>query len=185
MNRRSLDAQRSTPRSRARKKFGLIALGGVGIVICIAVLAASLAPSPGQPYRPIGAILGSLGLVASLGFIWVAFRTSVSESKARMRQRIKARDIAKKNPGLANELRIGRPDLPRDFVDGGLIDVNHVPAAYLCHLPGVDEELAARIASVRNDVGGFSTVGDLEITLDLAPGTLDQSHDLMIFRSLW
>ena len=32
---------------------------------------------------------------------------------------------------LAQELKIGRPDLPRDYDDGGLVDVNHVPAAIL------------------------------------------------------
>jgi hypothetical protein len=37
---------------------------------------------------------------------------------------------------MAWELRIGRPDLPRVYDDGGLIDVNHVPPQVLATLPG-------------------------------------------------
>jgi hypothetical protein len=175
----------SSSSSRARRKIGLILLGSVGICICIAVLAASLAPSPGQPYRPIGGVLGSLGLLASIWFIWLAFRTAISESKNRIRLREKARRIARRNPRLADELGIGRPDLGRHFDDGGLIDVNHVPETYLLHLPGVNHDLAARIVELRRSVGGFDAAGDLEVTLDLAPGTLDEAQDLMIFRPLW
>jgi hypothetical protein len=43
---------------------------------------------------------------------------------------------------LAAELRIGRPDLPRHFDDGGLIDVNTVPAQVLSRLPGLRPEEA-------------------------------------------
>jgi len=69
----------STQSSRRLKKLGLVALGCIGVCICIGVLAASLAPSPGQPYRPIGGVLGSLGLLTSIWFIWLAFRTPTSE----------------------------------------------------------------------------------------------------------
>ena len=175
----------STDFSRAQRKMGLIFLGVVGIAICIAVLATALAPSPGQPYRPIGGVLGSLGLIASVWILWLAFQTAINESKNRIKLRRKARRIASKKPELATELGIGRPDLHRPFDDGGLIDVNHVPTAYLRHLPGVDKELAAKIADLRKSVGGFDNVGDLEITLDIHPGTLDEAQDLMMFRPLW
>ena len=153
--------------------------------ICIAVLAASLAPSPGQPYRPVGGVLGSLGLIVSVWFIWLAFQTSISDSKNRIRVREKARRMVAKKPQLADELGIGRPDLYREYDDGGLIDVNHVPEGYLLHLPGVDKELAHRIVEMRNGVGGFTSVGDLEITLDLEPGSLNRAKGLILFRRLW
>jgi hypothetical protein len=34
-------------------------------------------------------------------------------------------------PVLARELRIGRPDVPRQFDDGGLVDLNHAPVPVL------------------------------------------------------
>jgi hypothetical protein len=143
--------------------------------VCIAVLAASLAPSPGQPYRPIGGVLGCLGLFTSVWFIWSAIRTPVSESANRIRLREKARRIAKKDPRLADE----------DFDDGGLIDINHVPQSYLLYLPGIDQHLAKRIVELRRSVGGFTARGDLEVTLDLEPGVIDRAEDLMFFRPLW
>jgi hypothetical protein len=39
--------------------------------------------------------------------------------------------LAASNPALARELTIGRPDLARDYDDGGLADVNHVPGRML------------------------------------------------------
>jgi hypothetical protein len=175
----------STESSRRQRKVWLLVLGSLGICICIGVLAASLAPSPGQPYRPIGGVLGSLGLLASVWFIWLAFQTSISESKNRIRVREKARRIVTKNPTLADELGIGRPDIHRTFEDGGLIDVNHVPEPYLLHLPGIGSDLASRIVELRKSIGGFDSTGDLEVTLDIEPGRLDQAKDLMIFRKLW
>ncbi|HEY1830590.1 MAG TPA: helix-hairpin-helix domain-containing protein [Acidimicrobiales bacterium] len=90
-----------------------------------------------------------------------------------------------KNPTLADELGIGRPDIHRTFEDGGLIDVNHVPEPYLLHLPGIGSDLASRIVELRKSIGGFDSTGDLEVTLDIEPGRLDQAKDLMIFRKLW
>jgi type II secretory pathway pseudopilin PulG len=46
--------------------------------------------------------------------------------QARQR-REEAKAIAARDVDLARELRIGRPDLPRQFDDGGLVDLNHVP----------------------------------------------------------
>ena len=96
-----------------------------------------------------------------------------------------ARRLVKKDPQLADELGIGRPDLRQDFDDGGLIDVNHAPQPYLLYLPGVDQHLAKRIVELRRSVGGFSSSEDLEVTLDLDPGTIDRAKDLMLFRPPW
>ncbi|WP_460309016.1 hypothetical protein [Actinocorallia aurea] len=48
----------------------------------------------------------------------------------RRQAREQARDLV-----LARDLCIGRPDLPRYYDDGGLIDVNHVPALPHRHHP--------------------------------------------------
>ncbi|RAY13192.1 helix-hairpin-helix domain-containing protein [Actinomadura craniellae] len=84
-----------------------------------------------------------------------------------MRQ--KARELAAADPGLARELRIGRPDLPRQYDDGGLIDFNHAPAEALTLLPGLTPELAARIVRVREDTGGFMSAEELSALAELPP----------------
>lgn len=48
-----------------------------------------------------------------------------------------ARHIVQTNPALARELRIGRPDLPREYDDDGLVDVNCVPGAVLADRLGL------------------------------------------------
>jgi DNA uptake protein ComE-like DNA-binding protein len=89
-----------------------------------------------------------------------------------------------KNPSLAVELRIGRPDLQQSFDDGGLVDVNHVPAKVLAALPGLNEEIAEKIVSQRDGVGGFTSSADLEVTLGIPPVTLDEARDRLMFRSI-
>jgi len=85
------------------------------------------------------------------------------------------------HPQLAKELKIGRPDLHSDFDDGGLIDVNHVPEEYLTTLPGIDAVLAANIIEVRDSIGGFDSLDDMEVLLGLPPGRLDWARERTIF----
>ncbi len=176
-----------TPNPLWRKTYlWLISLSGAGI--CIAVLAAALAPSPGHQVQPVGGVLGSLGLLFSIWIGWYASRiplSGVRYAKLRLRQRKKARRIVRSNPALAAELGIGRPDLPRSFNDGGLVDANHAPTSLLASLPGIDLALAQRIAATREDVGGFISAADLEITLDLPPHVLSQAKHLLIFLTMY
>jgi DNA uptake protein ComE-like DNA-binding protein len=58
-------------------------------------------------------------------------------------------------------LGIGRPDLPRWYDDGGLIDVNQVPASVLAALPGVDAGPAHRLVQDRQLNGPFRTIDDV------------------------
>jgi len=72
-----------------------------------------------------------------------------------------ARQIATTQPTLAQALRIGRPDLPRHFDDGGLIDLNGAPADLLDTLPGVTGKQAAAIVISRTQYGRFRAVDEL------------------------
>ncbi|TDB86357.1 helix-hairpin-helix domain-containing protein [Actinomadura sp. KC216] len=100
------------------------------------------------------------------------------------RQRLlrdKARELAASDPGLAKELRIGRPDLPRQYNDGGLVDVNHAPAEALTLLPGVTPELAARIERVRAETGGFVSAEELSAVAGLPPDLTGDLADYAVF----
>ncbi|WP_235958717.1 ComEA family DNA-binding protein [Actinomadura macrotermitis] len=95
--------------------------------------------------------------------------------------RQKARALAASDPGLARELRIGRPDLPRQYKDGGLIDVNHAPAEVLTLLPGVTRELAGRIERVREEAGGFMSAEELSALAGLPPAITGDVADYAVF----
>src|SRR5579862_2427833 len=95
----------------------------------------------------------------------------------RLRRRQEARQIVAQDPVLADELRIGRPDLPREYDDGGLVDVNHVPAPVLAQLPDIREEIAQKIVSTREAIARFESVDDLSVTTGLPPQTFDHLKD--------
>jgi len=75
---------------------------------------------------------------------------------------------------------VGRPDIPGGD-DYGLVDVNHVSPAALATLPGITDELVSRITDMRAQVGGFASVDDLGLVLDLPPDVIDQLRDTTIF----
>ncbi|MEO3823386.1 helix-hairpin-helix domain-containing protein [Actinomadura sp. B10D3] len=105
----------------------------------------------------------------------------VERVKRRRLLREKARELAASDPGLAKELRIGRPDLPRQYNDGGLIDVNHAPAEALTLLPGITPELAAKIERVRAETGGFMSAEELSAVAGLPPSLTGDVADYAVF----
>jgi hypothetical protein len=107
---------------------------------------------------------------------------AVASAKKRLQLRERARHLAGGNPSLADGLRIGRPDLPCGFDDGGLVDVNHVPVSVLAAVQGISNEVAEEIALLREAVGGFDSLNDLSVTLGLAPQSLDGAAEYLIFR---
>ncbi|WP_165975264.1 BTAD domain-containing putative transcriptional regulator [Actinomadura rubrisoli] len=78
----------------------------------------------------------------------------------RRTRREQARMLLARHPKMASELRVGRPDLARDFDDGGLVDINAVPEHVLAALPGVDPYQAKLIATARG-AGAFASPEDL------------------------
>jgi DNA uptake protein ComE-like DNA-binding protein len=100
----------------------------------------------------------------------------------RIHLRREARRIVELDPILANELHIGRADLGRDFDDGGLVDVNHVPLEILAGLPDVSETVARDIVSARDIITRFESIDDLEVLVGVPARSLEHLQDLIIFR---
>jgi DNA uptake protein ComE-like DNA-binding protein len=82
---------------------------------------------------------------------------------------------------LARDLGIGRPDLPRDYDDGGLVDVNHVPAAVLAGHLGLSQAEVADVLATRDRLGRFASADELSAYTAMAPDRVDQLRDLLIF----
>jgi DNA uptake protein ComE-like DNA-binding protein len=101
-------------------------------------------------------------------------------ARARIEHRAEGRHLLATQPALAREVGVGRPDIPgaRDY---GLVDVNHAPAAAIARLPGMTDELASRAVAARDQAGGFSSVEDCGMLLDLPPATVDQMRDMAVF----
>jgi hypothetical protein len=108
-------------------------------------------------------------------------RETVAEAKSRMERRRDARQLAAANPSLARELKIGRPDLPRDYDDGGLVDVNHVPGPVLAAQLGLAPAEATDVLATRDRLGRFASADELGAYTQLSPDRVDELRDLMLF----
>ncbi|WP_026414258.1 ComEA family DNA-binding protein [Actinomadura oligospora] len=95
--------------------------------------------------------------------------------------RAEARRLCADDPALAHELRIGRPDLQGTYDDGGLVDVNHAPATVLGTLPGLTSELVDRIVAHRAEHGGFTSVEELSVDVDLPPSLGPKLKEYVVF----
>ncbi|GAB3997477.1 hypothetical protein GCM10029992_20460 [Glycomyces albus] len=103
------------------------------------------------------AIVATLHLFVIRGQVWALYppaarvpvaQSAGAEAVGRARQlRDQARRTAAADPMLAKRLAIGRPDLPRQFDDGGLVDLNHAPSQVLTSLPGSRLRARGRSAS--------------------------------------
>jgi hypothetical protein len=98
-----------------------------------------------------------------------------------MRLRRQARKIAKDDPVLASELKIGRPDLPRSYDDGGLVDINHVPAGILASRLALAPPEVSAVIEARDQLGRFTSTDELSAYAGLSPDRLDQLRDWLLF----
>ncbi len=176
--------------ARTRSTPLWVATGGYTALLAATVVLSSGGGDTGWEGN-LGAALGMALIAMATGHCLAVRRRVFSPAREAMRQadesagvvlhqRDAARVIVVKNPRMADQLRIGRPDLPRQFDDGGLVDVNHVPLQVLVDL-GIPGDLANRIVATRDAVGGYESLDDLEINLFVVPRSLDHLADRMVF----
>lgn len=99
---------------------------------------------------------------------------AVRQARAR---RAEARTLAIEDPLIARDLRIGRPDLPHDYDDGGLVDLNSAPATAIAAVCGLAPTTADSIVTARTRCGGFLTVDDVFSLADVPVGAWDTLRD--------
>jgi hypothetical protein len=99
---------------------------------------------------------------------------AVLASRAR---RDEARQFVTRDPLIARDLRIGRPDLPRTYDDGGLVDLNSAPAAVIAELCDLAPAVAESIVTARVACGGFLAVDDVFATAEIPVGSWDMIRD--------
>jgi hypothetical protein len=102
---------------------------------------------------------------------------ALASALAARARRTEARRIATQDPLLARDLHIGRPDLPRSYDDGGLVDLNTAPALAIAKACDLTPDLAGRIVTARDGCGGFMSVDDVFSLVDLPITTWDFIRD--------
>jgi|SRR5579862_1198901 len=154
---------------------GQTAAGGFVIALagCAAVHAAIL-------FRPGNAAPAAPGAVAPAG-VREHNKAAIAQAEDRIERRKEARRLAETDPALARDLHIGRPDVPRDYDDGGLVDVNHVPGAVLAAGLGLTPDEVTDVIAARDKLGKFTSADELCAYTELPPDRVDELRDLMIF----
>jgi hypothetical protein len=106
---------------------------------------------------------------------------AIEVARYRRGLRAEARRLIEEDPELAIDLRIGRPELPRAYDDGGLIDVNHASAEALAMIPELTPEMIDRIVRLRAEQGGFVSAAELALHADLPPDLVGRLADYVVF----
>lgn len=157
----------------------------------IALIATAWNPFPAGPvsYDWASGVFGLFWIPLAFATARYAHRipirtTAIAEAEARLRTRVAARALCSSDPALATALGIGRPDIPREVDDGGLVDVNHVSASTLVTSLGLDRKFADSIVAGREVAGSFSSLGDLLTYVKVAPIELDDVAGRMLFRTV-
>jgi DNA uptake protein ComE-like DNA-binding protein len=166
-----------------------IVLGIIWSAITIAGwIAAAASSSKNNSLAGLVIIVGWVGAIATSFAIRGAYERRMAspllgaseKAQERLAERAQALELARRNPALAAEMGVGRPEL-KGAVHGGVIDVNNASLSALLRLPGVDDALATRIAEIRARVGGFSSLEDLGATLDLDGSLVEGLRQRVVF----
>lgn len=91
-------------------------------------------------------------------------------------RRATARQIADRDPLLARDLKIGRPDLVRTYDDGGLVELNSAPASVIADVCDLDRATGEAITAARRS-GGFMAVDDVFSLTDIPVAAWDVIRD--------
>lgn len=98
----------------------------------------------------------------------------------RRQKRHEAREMLSRDPAMARDLRIGRPDLPRQYDDGGLVDVNSAPAEVMAQWLGLTAAQSATVVEARQHLGRFEHPDDLVNLAGLDAAVYDQVKDRVV-----
>lgn len=173
---------------KARRSVWIL-LGVLWSAIIVAGFVANSAGHPGNnDFAGFLFILGWVGAIATSFSIRPAYDRQMSSelerateaAEQRLMDRRRALEIARRDPTLAQEVGIGRPD-QHGAADAGLVDVNNAGVTALLKLPGVDGDLATEIIETREKVGGFSSLEDCGATLDLDGGIVEGLRGKVVF----
>jgi DNA uptake protein ComE-like DNA-binding protein len=84
---------------------------------------------------------------------------------------------------LAQDLGGGRPDLGREYDDGGLVDIISAQAKDIATRCGIDLAQAEAIVELRDERGGFANVDEMLVLVDLPVSAWDRIRDRAIIAS--
>jgi len=180
---------------RRRSVLHALAAGIYLIIAVVSLVALFSDPNLSDPEAELTEAHGWVWFVTafavwSLGTLHAALVGVLTVRRARQidplraARREQALQIVQWKPELARELLIGRPDLPRQFDDGGLVDINAVPGYVIALLPGVTGYHTHLIVADRARRGPYASVEHMVARQVITPKLADGLRELLIFGYL-
>jgi DNA uptake protein ComE-like DNA-binding protein len=101
----------------------------------------------------------------------------VAAALADRAKRAEARELAVRDPLLAREIHIGRPDLTRGYDDGGLVDLNTAPPEVIAQVCAIARTTAESIVAARPGGVGYRAVDDVFTAAEIPVTAQDRIRD--------
>lgn len=175
--------------AQARKRAWTIAAVIYGVLAYGGIVLAIVGPDDSTPHT----LGGLLILIAWIGGAAHGFAirpeyarrlagptTALERARGVVERRREAQRLAAREPQVAIEMGLGRPDKPgADHMN--VVDVNHASAGAIATLPGISDQLAGEIVAAREEIDGFDTVVDLGEVLRLDPGVVEDLRPYVVF----
>ncbi|MEU7589429.1 BTAD domain-containing putative transcriptional regulator [Micromonospora sp. NPDC049230] len=179
---------------RRSRRLGLAAVGYLLTAVLLVFMIATDDPekedSAAEAFLGLGVIglcwlVGALHVVLLNRWVWgrITGRPQLAQARDEERRlrREQARNLLHRYPSARLEFAIGRPDLPRAFDDGGLVDVNAVPDHVLATLPGLTDAQRRQVAMDRWVRGPYASMEELAARCPLPLGVVDGLRGVLLF----
>jgi hypothetical protein len=174
-----------------------VTTGLFAAVTALAFVLVGIAPKDEEdiPTDVTGNLGGALLLTLWLGGIammaWLLVRKAQQSARdslpgvraemERRRLRQEYREIAAEDPALAARIGVGRPDLARDFDDGGLVDLNNVGRNHLLRCLPLAADEAQRVVEARDLIGRFVSVEEVSSYAVLPDPSTARLREVAVF----
>jgi hypothetical protein len=184
-------AAKRRPFDKAFRRRMYIVAAGMGITTLVGFVLVGSAPTDAEGSATgagsdAGAAMLLLTMLAGVAIILIFKNPQVAlpgtESVlARRDTRERYRQLIEEDRPLARSMHVGRPDLARDYDDGGLLDLNSVPSHALAEHGGLSQAEASRVVEVRSQLGRYVSMDELLAYVDLPDTTATRLRDVAIF----
>ena len=173
-----------------RKRMQVLAAGlGLAAVVAFILVGSGPEDSDGTPTgaaSDAGGTLLLLTIAAGVAVVLIFRKPQVALAGtenvlARREHRERYRQLIAKDLPLARSMYVGRPDVARDYDDGGLLDLNSIPVQALSQHGGLDQGEANRIVEMRGQMGRFVSMDELLAYVELPESTATRLRDVAVF----
>lgn len=179
------------PLDKVFRRRMYMAAAGLGIATLVGFVLIGSAPTdaegtPTGAASDVGTAFVFLTMLVGVAVVLIFKKPQVAlpgtESVlARRDRRERYRQLVEEDRPLARSMHVGRPDVHRDYDDGGLLDLNSVSVQTLGQHGGLNHVDAAKIVEVRSQLGRFVSMDEVLAYVDIPDSTATRLRDVAVF----